>query len=289
MEVQIFSDLHIEFYNSFPRIEKYANILILAGDIGKINHTPYINFLSYVSNTWSTIIYVLGNHEFYHSKKTYYKLKQEYKALIRENFRNIFLLDNDYIFINNYLFIGSTLWSYYNTEYPDDIINCVTKIKYKDINGYTKSIGKEQYNEMHYNDKSKLYNILNNIGYYEEKENNENNENINYTDYKNIKINKETKIVLVTHYPIHNKKVSNPMYSSEYDSLFSNDLLKDIINFRNKNFKNTELISICGHTHYSFYFKSSKKNISFISNQCGYKDEVLNNMSLFNDKGYFII
>lgn len=64
MIVQIYSDIHLEFYKSYPKIEKKAKVLILAGDIGKINNNIYTEFMAYINKTWEKTFYVLGNHEF---------------------------------------------------------------------------------------------------------------------------------------------------------------------------------------------------------------------------------
>lgn len=69
MFIQIYSDIHLEFYNTFPKINKKAKYLILAGDIGRICDKNYKEFIDYCSKTWEQTIVILGNHEFYHKKK----------------------------------------------------------------------------------------------------------------------------------------------------------------------------------------------------------------------------
>lgn len=55
-------------------------------------------------------MYVLGNHEFYHSE--YYSAKLSLKNFIKENgFNNIYILDNDVFEYSEYVLIGSTLWT----------------------------------------------------------------------------------------------------------------------------------------------------------------------------------
>jgi len=278
MNVQIFSDLHIEFHTTFPRIKKYAPILILAGYIVKLSHKPYTLFLEYVSKHWDYIIYVFGNHEMYHSKKTIDSLKNEYIQYIRQKYTNIYILDNSYIYIQNYLFIGSTLWSYYPDHYPDGIIQCTRKIKCKTTKGYTKEIGKSGYNTLHSIDRQYILETLSSIT----------------TEYTNtrknpIYIDKDTRIVLVTHYPVLNTNVSNPLYFSKYNSLFQNDMLQDIVSLRQHHFPKNDVICICGHTHYSFDYIEEKSNIRCISNQLGYKDEYMEEMTRCNSKGLYVV
>lgn len=62
---QIYSDLHTEFSNTFPKILPLCDTLILAGDICVITNKNFIPFMEYCSIHWKTIVYVLGNHEFY--------------------------------------------------------------------------------------------------------------------------------------------------------------------------------------------------------------------------------
>lgn len=96
MKVQIFIDLHTEYLFHIPKIIPLADCLFLAGDIGKINAPIFDEFLDYVSSCWKQVVYILGNHEYYHSKKTISKLNLEYKTLF-QTYNNIHLLDDSYI------------------------------------------------------------------------------------------------------------------------------------------------------------------------------------------------
>lgn len=279
MNIQLFSDLHLEFHTNYPKIKKFAPILILAGDIGKLSHQPYKDFLNYVSNQWSIIIYVFGNHEFYHSKKTVQTLKKNYTNYIQSNYPNIFILDNSYMYIGNYLFIGSILWSYYPSHYPDNIINCITKIKMKDDKGDTKPIGKQGYNILHKTDKQYILDTLSCIRVHD----------IDTQTNNSIMIHESTKIVIITHYPLCNTNVSNPLFSSPYNSLFQNNILDEISSIQKKYFPNNQFVSVCGHTHYSFDFIEERNNIRCISNQLGYSNEYKEDLSMFNPKGVYSI
>ena len=59
INIQVFSDLHLEDLNSNINIEKHSDILFLAGDIGHIDDPKYINFLDMCSNKWKVVISVL--------------------------------------------------------------------------------------------------------------------------------------------------------------------------------------------------------------------------------------
>jgi hypothetical protein len=104
---QLYSDIHLEFYKSFPKIKPTAEYLFLAGDIGIITQPNFTNFFDYCSENWKHVFYVLGNHEYY-NKKSYSKLNTMYKTLF-EKYNNIHLLDNSSYELDNIKIIGSTL------------------------------------------------------------------------------------------------------------------------------------------------------------------------------------
>ena len=76
MKFQVFSDIHLEFFeknskDTIPYIEPLEDYLFLVGDIGKLHIPNYKIFFDYCSNNWKLTFYILGNHEFYHSSKTH--------------------------------------------------------------------------------------------------------------------------------------------------------------------------------------------------------------------------
>lgn len=254
MDVQIYSDIHIEFYKSFPRIKPLAPILILAGDIGKITHNQYKPFLDYVSKNWEKIFYVLGNHEFYSSNTTKTSLEEMYTETFN-NYDNITLLNRSYEEYNGYVFVGCTLWSEYPNECPDNYVNCIKQIKMNDHLGKTVHISRNYYNTLHNTDKLWLLSTI---------------ENINHS-----------KIIIVTHYPITQKNTSNPIYSTQqYPQLFANSIQL------NKN--NNDITCIYGHTHYSNDFLN-EDGIRTIGNQFGYFDEIQQGKSNLKENGLFTI
>ena len=121
MKVKVASDLHLEFLNSFEEIPDLgtADILVLAGDIfpakylktnGKLKDI-YLRFVDKCSKDFSHILYVLGNHCYY--GYNYEGTKKKLKENLPHNFH---LLDNDTITINNWNFIGFTLWTDFRNE-----------------------------------------------------------------------------------------------------------------------------------------------------------------------------
>ncbi len=129
MKLQLVSDLHLEF--STIRIENAgADVLVLAGDIlvaqdlydyppGSYHVNPYPGkraaaakmyreFLAQVSGEFDHVVYVAGNHEFYHGKwaKTIDILTEE-----TSRYPNIHYLERSRVEIDDVVFIGGTLWT----------------------------------------------------------------------------------------------------------------------------------------------------------------------------------
>lgn len=118
----ILSDLHFEWNKPFfvPKIEG-VKFLILAGDIGSFkSHLPFIEDAA----TKYTVIYILGNHEFYgHTLK---EVRDFWKSVKIDNF---YFLDNSSVVIDGIKFIGSTLWVNFGNEDPHCMFNASTEIK----------------------------------------------------------------------------------------------------------------------------------------------------------------
>lgn len=115
---QLISDIHLEF-GSLKKIIKYANNLILAGDIGYPEHKLFKEFLQNVSNTFDKVFYITGNHEYYQNWKIGKNIKinniEETNQIIKnitDKLTNVYFLNNDFYDLdNNVRIIGSTLWT----------------------------------------------------------------------------------------------------------------------------------------------------------------------------------
>lgn len=125
------SDLHLPNYSEgdLRGLKPSAPILALLGDVCEVkNFFKIKKFFEYVSDNWSYVLYVPGNHEFYGGELQH--SIDEMRSYL-SMFRNIVLLDNDVVSIDNVRYIGSTLWSDINREDP------LTKLACKDlINDY---------------------------------------------------------------------------------------------------------------------------------------------------------
>jgi len=250
---QLFSDIHLEFYKSFPRIPKLENYLILAGDIGKINTPNFKEFFDYCSKNWLKVFYVLGNHEYYHSNKSFNRLNEDYHIFIKQ-YPNVFLLDNSHYDINSNLrLVGSTLWSN-----PSSTEGFMDFKQIKDVNEHIKNkleISIETFKRLH-------------------------KESVEYLTSEILKNDKN--LLVITHFPPSQQNTSHPKYKNTSQSTrnyFASNMAE--------NLPKTHKIKawIFGHTHFSTSIQLSN-NINLISNQIGYPNEDDINMDC---KGVFII
>jgi Icc-related predicted phosphoesterase len=106
MRIGIISDLHMEFGKGF-RFETSVDVLILAGDIDA--GTNGIDWCRRELPPELSVVYVPGNHEFYH---------HEYRGMIAAMKRaaedsNIHVLSNNIVQIGDFRFVGATLWTDY--------------------------------------------------------------------------------------------------------------------------------------------------------------------------------
>jgi Icc-related predicted phosphoesterase len=139
MKIALASDLHLEFDTiTLPNTEG-AKVLILSGDIcvaHSLHDHPidkpvpedamkpgrnqsaaykYREFFDHVSKEYEQVIYIAGNHEFYHGRypDAYGWLYEEMKR-----YDNIHFLDKDDITIDDVTFVGGTLWTDMNRVDP---------------------------------------------------------------------------------------------------------------------------------------------------------------------------
>ena len=157
MQLQIVSDLHLEFAPIEIKNAGGTDILVLSGDICVADYltrktpSPYCAmgdrfraFFDQVSLEFPKVYYVLGNHE-------HYKGSFEDTAIIirRELPDNVTLLDNEFEDYGGFRFIGGTLWTDFNKNDPiatmtvENGLNDYQVIKRK----YRKLRGIDTYNE----------------------------------------------------------------------------------------------------------------------------------------------
>lgn len=130
MKILVLSDVHTEFWKRGPAQEFTKNylplpasydVVVAAGDIGLGT-----NGFEWLENTFpkdKTILYVPGNHEYYHND--YFVLQDQLTRLSKLNNSLVTVLNPGRVVINGVQFIGATLWSDLKLkgymDYPDYI------------------------------------------------------------------------------------------------------------------------------------------------------------------------
>ncbi len=142
MKIKLVSDLHLEFSDCFINNDEGADVLILGGDImiaqdlhdhletPSIYSMPgelaglgrrqqavkrYRDFLKRCSFQFPHVIYVAGNHEFYHGK---FFAGIDYLRDECAKYPNVYFLECDTKVIDDVTFIGATLWTDMNKGDP---------------------------------------------------------------------------------------------------------------------------------------------------------------------------
>lgn len=236
MKIQYCSDLHLEFNQNTKFLQKFpiipeADILVLAGDITYMRQDFYKHpFFDYISENWEKTYWVPGNHEYYCGIDIN---SYDFSKPIDIR-KNIFIVDNYSVKIENTQLIFSTLWSKIEKQYANIIEKVVSDFHCIVING-------EKLN-------SEVFNKLHKISFeYLEKE---------------LKIcNAETKIVITHHLP--SVQCNSPEYvGSKLNSAFCVDLT-NFIKKCNADFW------IYGHSHRNMpEIKIGKTRL--VTNQLGY-------------------
>ena len=105
MKLHIVSDLRLEFGDCLVP-PGGADVLILAGDIHVGDNAT--EWLKIAMKRYEHVIYVLGNHEFYH--RNMMKVRKWWQDTM-EYHPNLWVLDNTRTVIDGVQFLGTTLWT----------------------------------------------------------------------------------------------------------------------------------------------------------------------------------
>lgn len=130
MKLQIMSDLHIETFDSVPDVKMFiepsADILILAGDIGRIHRYEQLKeFLLDLCPKFQAVLYILGNHEYYKVNGIAPKPMNELLTdleVIQKEIENLYILNRASVVIDDICIIGCTLWSLATIDIPPFIV-----------------------------------------------------------------------------------------------------------------------------------------------------------------------
>ena len=123
MKVKVVSDLHLECCEQGHGVPDLGEgeVLILGGDIlcarhfktnGKLRQV-YNDFLQKCADNFDYVLYIAGNHEAYG-----YNYEGTWNVLKEQMPVGVHLLENDYVEIGDWIFIGSTFWTDFHNENP---------------------------------------------------------------------------------------------------------------------------------------------------------------------------
>lgn len=133
MKFVLMSDLHLEFQGHNPVQFPDADVLVLAGDVlvaedlrerkgespGAARVVRYREFLDQATNHYPHVVYVAGNHEFYHGK--FYQVLDVLRAEAAR-YPNLHFLEDAYVDVEDVRFVGGTLWTDCNRQDPHTML-----------------------------------------------------------------------------------------------------------------------------------------------------------------------
>lgn len=115
--IRLVSDLHFspgQRYEPVPLEEDWDSLLLVAGDLG--DYETALTWLTQMSNRFSQVVVVLGNHDFYNHQQMSHqqKLAKWHNDISR--IEGCVLLENEQLEWQGLRVIGSSLW----TDFEDD-------------------------------------------------------------------------------------------------------------------------------------------------------------------------
>lgn len=242
MKIRIFSDIHIDINKKDIYIPPKDDILnIIAGDVSGDPYTTCDYLLEKVDKS----IYVHGNHIVYND---YDMPLQEIEDTLYEKLENTscHYLNNNYIIINDIVFIGSTLYTDHKYKFTESVN---AKIATRGLNDfrwgrYLNGNVLEHLNPYHYMEihrESMLF-IQETLEKFHDK-----------------------KCVVITHHGVSPQAINEKYKNSDINASFISDHENFIKNYSNI------VVWIFGHIHNSFDFMIN--NTRIIGNPKGYGDE----------------
>jgi hypothetical protein len=128
MKVKVVSDLHLEFCEHGQGVPDLGegNILILGGDIlcarhlktnGKLKEV-YNSFLYKCVENFDRVLFIPGNHEFYG-----HNYEGTLEVLRTHLNPHIDFLHDSHVIVDDWVFIGCTLWTDFNNESPLEMLD----------------------------------------------------------------------------------------------------------------------------------------------------------------------
>jgi predicted phosphodiesterase len=163
MKVSVVSDLHLEMCDRGEGVPELGqgDVLILGGDILCVRHFKkngklklvYSNFLKKCVSNFDKVLYVSGNHEAYG-----YNYEGIWKAFKEYFPTKIQVLENDFVKIGDWVFLGCSLWTDFRGGNPLEMMEasqCMNDYKVIRITSkYRKMTPDDTYN---FHKKSKMF------------------------------------------------------------------------------------------------------------------------------------
>jgi hypothetical protein len=151
MQIQIVSDIHLEYRRSLPTLPRYAPNLALLGDIGYPHRSSYRDFIAAQANAFDRVFVVMGNHEYYSLDKTVDEILTTARDVCAR-FNNVHLLDRRRLNLEDGMAIlGCTLWSPLDIE-SSKRLNDLNMILIKDNSGDIRRLDRFTYFSWHTRD-----------------------------------------------------------------------------------------------------------------------------------------
>lgn len=156
MKIGIISDIHGDTYsyetNYLELYKDKIDVLVIAGDIQNFwTESEFDDWCKHISKDFPKTIFVPGNHDLWSKDKNYKDVILMFET-IAHNYNNIFVLNNNYLRIDNYIFVGSIYFSEpNNTERLND---------FKCIKSQKSTIKKTNFIEEHKTAKKYISSIL---------------------------------------------------------------------------------------------------------------------------------
>lgn len=267
-QIDIISDIHLEFLDKLDfndlikkikKIKKSSTIALL-GDIGKPYEDSYKQFLYNILCLYKNVLLIAGNHEFYNDHYSvdhiHSKINDICQSLNEQNEQGhvIYYLNRNIVEIDDYVYIGCTLWSHIKNisatgRWMNDYKLIKQEIKDKQGNLKKISIKPQNTNEWHQIDVNYLI------------------EQMEYFSKSGKKM-----VILTHHAPITDKMIHPPEYrGSLYSEAFCTDL--------SKLFEYKPIAWFYGHTHQSY--KSIQNQTQIVSNPMCYNLEALDTIDQY--------
>lgn len=206
------------------------------------------DFITYCSGKWKKVFFVFGNHEFYINRSIEH-LKSQYKEFF-DTFTNVFLLDSEYIIVDNIAIYG---WTKPIHSITSEALSSGLN-DYKHICTKKGKLTPKYVNEMVTNERTKFKKFID--------------------DVNSDEIECDA-VMVITHFPSIKDGTSDPIYitsDNHLNSYFSWEKYIETNDIRCEKLR----VLVSGHTHWCYDFQktfSEDMKVRFVGNQVGYTFE----------------